>query len=1356
MERPPSTSNKVVQSNRTKILWPIIALSWIFAGLPSESIAQTADKETRLPMGTHPILDPISDTGIPVDGPKTTFQGNVPPRAMKAADVGAVPAGTNLSITFHLNRHNQKGMDQMVQRMYTPGDPLFHHYLSVEERTKLFSPSKQEAMTVARYAQAQGFKVVDVASDLTTVTVAGTSDQVQSAFQINIRRFHDKQSYHGDFFAPNRDPQLPTSIAKLVRGIDGLTDANLPKPNFGTDPGTWYPYDNGLTAGFLRSVYGTLGVKLNGVPLNGKGQTAGIVAFADPNPQSLVNYILYNARGVDTYDGVDTGTGIQLGIPNIVKIGSPALNINPGEAELDINMLVALADGLSTIYVYEGQDLQTILTQVKNDNKTKVISSSYTAKEVGYSGALLDSLNTIFEEMALQGQNFFAASGDSGSYVSSGSGNNYEKSVEVPADSPYVTGVGGTTIGWDVLYNTWKSETSWNNGVDSAGGGGVSSHFNIPWYQHDYLSTNQISLASDMRGGNAMNSYRSVPDVSLNARHIYSVSNGLGGPVGGTSAAAPLWAAFTCLVNQGRKIMGEDTVGFLNPLLYSLASDPVTYYHDFHDINDHSNNATYIPTDGYQAVTGYDADTGLGSFIGFSKGNGLIKDLILAHHAWNIALKASANGIAPTPTIEVGSGTDITFTATLSGPAPIDTTVGLYGSGSDHTHYGDIAIPAGAMSGSIVVTAPYVQIQSKISIKGTFSIDNYTPIVQVKVDPLKVQSFTFQSGSIYSGNPGDSIVGTILLNGPAPKDEVLSVQLQSPTYALNFPKTITIAKGSTTGSVVVQATNGTVLAEQKAEIWVIALHTDIVNGVYKAKLAVEPAPIVTSVTISPRDPNGPTNAGKVLSGLSATGKVTLKSPALGMGVSMLVPSTYSGVHPTTFVIPAGKTTATFPIDTDQSLTDYTAQMEVETAYNTGASAKVFSLTVLGHQPFISTTTTVASTNQTPVDGTPVTITATVASGHGVPTGSVYFSVPGVNVPLDANGQASIVMPTELSLPPGTYNFNVTYAGDGVFQASSGSIKETLLAPSVVQLTASPKTAIQTQTIYYVAGVAPIKGRPMPTGSVTFVDQGAGPGNYVTLGNQSLDNSGKAFFADSSLLPYQTHLIVANYSGDANYPAGSNPTPVNITINPCTITGSLAADNNPAYIGLGVNYTATFMVPQGAASPTGVVVLVDNDNIIDKVAITPANNGVVHFSEKPQSAGSHYMQAQFIGNAPGLVGEGDLNLTVSGTLGQTTFGAKATARRIQRPRSVIVNVDLKDTGKNAAGHVTITSATLFSNTSSSSLPLVIGTFAPGDSKMMTLQFGNLPSGNKTLVISGTYNDGSNTPAPFSVTVTVKIP
>ena len=40
--------------------------------------------------------------------------------------------------------------------------------------------------------------------------------------------------------------------------------------------------------------------------------------------------------------------------------------------------------------------------------------------------------------------------------------------------------------------------------------------------------------------------------------------------LGGTSCAAPLWAAFTALVNQQAAASGQAPVGFLNPALYSI------------------------------------------------------------------------------------------------------------------------------------------------------------------------------------------------------------------------------------------------------------------------------------------------------------------------------------------------------------------------------------------------------------------------------------------------------------------------------------------------------------------------------------------------------------------------------------------------------------------------------------------------------------------------------------------------------------------------------------------------------------------------------------------------------------------
>jgi fibronectin type 3 domain-containing protein len=79
--------------------------------------------------------------------------------------------------------------------------------------------------------------------------------------------------------------------------------------------------------------------------------------------------------------------------------------------------------------------------------------------------------------------------------------------------------------------------------------------------------------------------------------------------VGGTSCAAPLWAAFTAIVNQARAAIRLSPLGFPNPALYDLSEGP-DYAVDFHDIADNSTNQYYI------AVPGYDDATGLGSFNG--------------------------------------------------------------------------------------------------------------------------------------------------------------------------------------------------------------------------------------------------------------------------------------------------------------------------------------------------------------------------------------------------------------------------------------------------------------------------------------------------------------------------------------------------------------------------------------------------------------------------------------------------------------------------------------------------------------------------------------------------------------------
>ena len=105
---------------------------------------------------------------------------------------------------------------------------------------------------------------------------------------------------------------------------------------------------------------------------------------------------------------------------------------------------------------------------------------------------------------------------------------------------------------------------------------------------------------------------RNVPDVALTADNIFVVAdNGQEENVGGTSAATPLWAGFTSLVNQQSVAGGSPPVGFLNPALYTIGKGP-NYPNCFHDTTVGDNTWAGSP-DRFFAVPGYDLCTGWGT-----------------------------------------------------------------------------------------------------------------------------------------------------------------------------------------------------------------------------------------------------------------------------------------------------------------------------------------------------------------------------------------------------------------------------------------------------------------------------------------------------------------------------------------------------------------------------------------------------------------------------------------------------------------------------------------------------------------------------------------------------------------------
>ncbi|HLH31869.1 MAG TPA: S53 family peptidase [Terriglobia bacterium] len=159
-----------------------------------------------------------------------------------------------------------------------------------------------------------------------------------------------------------------------------------------------------------------------------------------------------------------------------------------------------------------------------------------------------------------------------------------------PAASPIVIGVGGTTLSADALGN-YNGETAW-----SGSGGGISPYELQPGFQN--------VKSSGMRG---------IPDVAYNADPntgfaVYTSTpyQGFGGwvQVGGTSAAAPQWAALIAIANA---MNNGPSLGTIDVLYKLYGATPA-----FHDITSGTNGTCgSICTAG----AGYDFVTGLGSPI---------------------------------------------------------------------------------------------------------------------------------------------------------------------------------------------------------------------------------------------------------------------------------------------------------------------------------------------------------------------------------------------------------------------------------------------------------------------------------------------------------------------------------------------------------------------------------------------------------------------------------------------------------------------------------------------------------------------------------------------------------------------
>ena len=336
------------------------------------------------------------------------------------------------------------------------------------------------------------------------------------------------------FFAPDVEPSLDLDTPVLA--ISGLDNYVRPRPHIhpaGTSPQPRVrPLGGGGSGGGGGGGGGNTGpfegydfrnAYAAGVSLDGTGQSVGLFELFGFNAQDIQDY--EDEAGISPYVNVQPVLidGASGDTADVDYLDYPGYLDYAFEVTGDIEMAIAMAPGLNSVLVYEGptpQDVPPLGTNYIQDATTTAqindvlnrMATDDLAKQLSCSYGFDINLSTvqIFQQYAAQGQSFFLASGDAGAYPAA---------IDEPADDPYITVVGGTTL-TTTSAGAWSSETAWltpastdglgDNYPEEATGGGVSLAYAIPsWQQGISMTANQGSTTM-----------RNLPDVASVANNI--------------------------------------------------------------------------------------------------------------------------------------------------------------------------------------------------------------------------------------------------------------------------------------------------------------------------------------------------------------------------------------------------------------------------------------------------------------------------------------------------------------------------------------------------------------------------------------------------------------------------------------------------------------------------------------------------------------------------------------------------------------------------------------------------------------------------------------------------------------------
>ncbi|MEU5346435.1 S53 family peptidase [Streptomyces sp. NPDC020766] len=568
---------------------------------------------------TLPLLAGALALGIPAahastdpDG-RDTLQGTKPLWATARADKGATADASRVSARVYLAGRDAAGLSAYAKAVSDPSSASYGKYLSAGQAEARFGATKAQVAEVTAWLKSAGLTVTGTTRHYLSVT--GEVADAEKAFGTQLHNYaKGKKTYR----APSKTASAPAGLNGAVLTVTGLDNAphkanhsdTLPPPDavfhnagpfssyYGsktattlpTAYGTKIPYAvKGYTGKQLRAAYGAGGA-------SGKGVTVAITdAYASPTIAADAS--TYAARHGDAaYGGGQLSQVLPAQYTRTEECGAAGWY---GEETLDVEAVHAVAPASNIVYVgaescYD-DDLLDSLGKIVDGHLADIVSNSWGDIEANQTPDLAAAYDQVFQLGAIEGIGFYFSSGDNGDEVA----NTGTKQVDTPANSAWVTAVGGTSLavgkgdtykwetGWGTLRATLsddgRSWTDFPGAYTSGAGGGTSATVKQPFYQRGVVP-------SALARANGKQAMRTVPDISAIAdpNTGFLVGQTQTFPdgtqkydeyrIGGTSLASPVIAGIQALAQQQR---GGHPIGFANPAIYDRYGSKL--YHDVKD-----------------------------------------------------------------------------------------------------------------------------------------------------------------------------------------------------------------------------------------------------------------------------------------------------------------------------------------------------------------------------------------------------------------------------------------------------------------------------------------------------------------------------------------------------------------------------------------------------------------------------------------------------------------------------------------------------------------------------------------------------------------------------------------------------